>query len=96
MAGTLEDKVLWERPREWGSEGFSEEMLEPELGVDWVTQKQGGESSPGRQSGAHGHLVFLRNRKETTVHGAKSGGGCVRDWTGGVAGPDLAEGHLPS
>lgn len=50
MAGTLEDKVLWERPREWGSEGFSEEMLELELGVDWVTQKQGGESSPGRQS----------------------------------------------
>lgn len=50
MAGTLEDKVLWERTREWGSEGFSEEMLEPELGVDWVTQKQGEESSPGRQS----------------------------------------------
>lgn len=42
--------MLWERTVGRGSEGFSEEMLAPELGIDCVTQKQGGESSPGRQS----------------------------------------------
>lgn len=64
--------------------------------VESVGKAAQGDRVTGRQSGAHGHLVFLRNQKETTVRGAKSGGGCVRDWTGGVAGPDLAEGRLPS